>query len=102
VKLTELEPRYFVRHEGGQPVGITFDCPHCPGSGPRLAIALHMDGTNFDPDPDNPQQFETDDTIWTIAAGDSFDNLSLTPSVDASKSGHWHGFITNGEIVGGL
>lgn len=24
--------------------------------------------------------------------------LTLTPSVDASKHGHWHGFITNGEI----
>jgi hypothetical protein len=98
VKLTELEPRYFVRHEGGQPVGITFDClckPNCPS---RLAIALHMDGTNFDPDPSNPQQFEAGDTIWTITSGDSFENLSLSPSIDASKAGHWHGFIMNGEI----
>lgn len=27
-------------------------------------------------------------------------NLTVTPSIDASPSGCWHGFITNGEIVG--
>lgn len=33
---------------------------------------------------------------WSIS-GD-FSNMTITPSVDASKSGHWHGFITNGEV----
>ena len=99
MKLTDLEPRYFVHEDGGHPIGITFDCPHCAETGQRLAIAIHMDGTNFDPDPLNLQQIPTDERIWTVSGGDSFDNLSLTPSVDASASGHWHGFITNGEIV---
>ena len=27
-------------------------------------------------------------------------DMTVTPSIDASKSGHWHGHITNGEIVG--
>lgn len=31
--------------------------------------------------------------------GDSFENLTVTPSIDASASGNWHGFITNGEIT---
>lgn len=26
-------------------------------------------------------------------------DLSVTPSIDASAAGHWHGYITNGEIV---
>lgn len=30
--------------------------------------------------------------------GDTFETLSLAPSVDASRSGHWHGHITAGEI----
>lgn len=30
--------------------------------------------------------------------GDTFDTLSLSPSVDASRSGDWHGFITNGQV----
>lgn len=101
MRLTDLEPRWYAvrvdeRH------GITFGCPHCAESGQRLAIALHMDGTNFDADPTNPQQFAADENVWTVASGDSFENLTLTPSVDASKAGHWHGHITNGEIVGGL
>lgn len=37
---------------------------------------------------------------WTMA-GDSFDTMTVTPSLNAEKSGHWHGHITNGEIVGG-
>lgn len=98
MKLKELEPRYFVSSNGGHPIGITFACPHCHETGKRLAIAIHMDGTGIDPDPDNPQQFPADERIWNITGGDSFENLSLSPSIDASASGHWHGFITNGEI----
>lgn len=36
-------------------------------------------------------------TLWQ-RSGDTFETLTLTPSVDASKFGHWHGFITNGEM----
>lgn len=39
---------------------------------------------------------------WTVAGGienASFDALTVTPSIDGSKGGLWHGFITNGQIV---
>jgi hypothetical protein len=42
---------------------------------------------------------------WTIAGGieaASFASLTVTPSLDGSAAGFWHGFITNGEIVGGI
>ncbi len=42
--------------------------------------------------PSNP------DVIWTFT-GDSFANLTVTPSIDASASGNWYGFITNGKIT---
>jgi hypothetical protein len=29
---------------------------------------------------------------------EDFEKISLSPSVDASASGHWHGFVTNGAI----
>ncbi len=29
---------------------------------------------------------------------DDFNTMSITPSIDASASGHWHGFVTNGDI----
>jgi hypothetical protein len=98
MRLTDLEPRWYST-SGDARHGITFDCPHCPGSGTRLAIALHVDGTRFDPDPTNPQQFAAGETVWSITAGSSFEDMSLSPSVDASKHGHWHGFVTNGEAI---
>jgi hypothetical protein len=33
---------------------------------------------------------------WT-ASGTGFDDLTLSPSVNVTN-GHWHGFVTNGEI----
>jgi len=38
------------------------------------------------------------DHSWSISGVD-FASMSVTPSLDASASGHWHGFITNGEIT---
>lgn len=42
---------------------------------------------------------------WTVAGGienASFDSMSVTPSLDGSAGGLWHGFITAGQIVGGI
>jgi hypothetical protein len=41
------------------------------------------------------------DFQWTIAGGienASFETLTVTPSLDGSAGGNWHGFITDGEI----
>lgn len=35
---------------------------------------------------------------WTFAGSD-FATLTVTPSLDFSASGNWHGFITNGEVA---
>lgn len=37
---------------------------------------------------------------WSIT-GD-FAAMTVSPSIDASRSGHWHGHIQNGQIVGGI
>ncbi|MEZ0263010.1 MAG: hypothetical protein ACAH80_18540 [Alphaproteobacteria bacterium] len=37
------------------------------------------------------------DEVWTIT-GTDFNDLTVTPSVDASRSGHWHGHVTQGEV----
>lgn len=31
--------------------------------------------------------------------GNDFATLTVTPSIDASRSGNWHGFVTNGNIA---
>jgi hypothetical protein len=38
-----------------------------------------------------------EDVAWNIGGRD-FESMSITPSIDASASGHWHGHVTNGEI----
>jgi hypothetical protein len=38
------------------------------------------------------------DVAWVISGRD-FETMTVTPSLDASASGHWHGFITAGNII---
>jgi hypothetical protein len=35
--------------------------------------------------------------VWNFVSKQDFGSISVTPSLDASSSGHWHGMITNGE-----
>jgi len=37
-----------------------------------------------------------EDVCWNIEG--NFEDLTVTPSIDASASGNWHGWITKGEI----
>lgn len=42
---------------------------------------------------------------WDIAGGigdATFETMTITPSLDGSPGGNWHGHITNGNIVGGI
>jgi hypothetical protein len=42
---------------------------------------------------------------WIVSGGiekATFETISVTPSLDGSAGGLWHGFITAGEIVGGI
>lgn len=97
MRLVDLNPRWYTAVEGGPNVGFTFECPHCvrEGEGWRLGVAVHEHGL-FDPEPENLRQFPPG-AVWEMTGGPEWDTISLTPSVDGSKAGHWHGFITNGE-----
>jgi hypothetical protein len=106
VKLTELRPRWI------HPNLFVFACPHCFHQAPSMflgcknAVMGHAEQfelfkKHFGEDwnqmvvPLNPG------FAWSIqgvCTPEGFANLSVTPSIDASNSGHWHGFITNGEI----
>lgn len=41
------------------------------------------------------------EVAWRFIRND-FNTLTVSPSIDASASGNWHGFIKNGMIVGGI
>ena len=95
MRLLDLEPRWYVLHTGGPRVGFTFKCPHCQQQ--RLGVAVHDAGHRIisEQEPDaHPPGY-----IWQITNGVDFHDISLAPSVDASKVGHWHGYITNGECA---
>ena len=40
----------------------------------------------------------TPECAWAFAGSD-FETLTVIPSIDASSSGNWHGFIMNGNIT---
>jgi hypothetical protein len=113
VRLIELKPRWVGinpanpdKHyvlPGGQVapspihIGVSFICPHCLDQ--RLAVLFHPiidpDGWAVKngwalPDATNKRWQRT---------GDTFNTLTLKPSIDCSGSKHWHGFVTNGEVT---
>jgi hypothetical protein len=95
MKLVDLNPRWYVLEDGGPRVGLTFLCPHCRTT--RLGVSFHHAGREAVEDEYIHAHSSATEHIWQ-EDGESFDKVSLFPSVDASASGHWHGFVTNGEV----
>lgn len=98
MKLADLNPRGVLDADiviGGRSVhdadrhgmGISFDCPCCRNT--RLAV--------FFANPTDGKPPSDDHLLWN-RTGDNYETMTLSPSIDASASGHWHGFISNGEI----
>lgn len=106
MKLIELEPRWFTFPQAAPGldirVGLTFRCPRC---------RVQRLGVSFEPAIDPLNYLRALGITWPFAnctvwhrKGDTFETLSLTPSIDASGNrmdfpGHWHGYIKNGEVV---
>jgi len=99
MRLTELQPRWTGYGEGAVIDGISFLCPHCMRQ--RLAV-------KFNPPIDKDHWIARGiatpiyELMWH-RTGETFDTLSLSPSINAGNNrmdfnNHWHGFICNGEI----
>lgn len=103
MRLTELDPKWIMRD--GKRIGFTFVSP----TDPKWRQSC------FSTPPPSREQWDLfeahhgDDGVqgcnpkanWSIAGGienASFDQMTVTPSLDGSPGGLWHGFITNGEI----
>lgn len=127
MRLTDLDPVWLIYE--GRRVGFAFRCPlggnkrrmwqtcfveQFPAMGDwRMVGNRHRSGPATQAGivdasaPQTEQQYQLckEGCAWTIAGGiesASFETLTVTPSLDGSAGGLWHGFITNGEIVGGL
>lgn len=115
MSLIDLHPRWFdVPGLGTDKDGVTFLCPCAPCiADPTRQVRL---GVQFA----NPVQggvgvlmsnadkrrhvhelgtFDVPPGFLWQRTGDTFETMTLQPSVDASKSGHWHGHITDGLIA---
>ena len=116
MRLTELDPRWLEKN--GVRVGFLFRCPLEPSNPNRLQAVffrptppLHEQGVliaaalDLLEESDHFVQRCNPAANWDCsppAAEATFENISITPSVDGSAGGNWHGWITNGEIVGGI
>ncbi|MGH9366245.1 MAG: DUF6527 family protein [Thermoanaerobaculia bacterium] len=103
-----LEPAWLVTAEGNRRgMGISFLCPVHGNNGPNrmpcyLGLWLenpldggppYKPGDTYRP---RPGQETGTEPLWR-REGETFDTLTLTPSINAE--GHWHGFIRNGEVT---
>jgi hypothetical protein len=94
VKLADLQPAWVTKT--GRVIGVRFTCPCCHGCQVGVLFANPPDGGA--PHPNDPQCVGNNDGERWDREGDTFDDLTLRPSIDGSPS-HWHGFVTKGEIA---
>ena len=104
MRLTDLNPRWVcsggegVTDTGGNPVplrpmiAISFDCPCGDADCIRACI-----GFTNPPDGKGPCKSSGEHT-WEMS-GDSFADLTLTPSIQRVGECGWHGHVTAGEIT---
>lgn len=92
IPLTDLLPSHLV-DESGRRVGVSFVCPVCF----RHRVAVLTDPP-FDPPFDDLPELLPWGKLWK-RTGDTFETLTLQPSIDDTKGGCWHGFVTNGEVT---
>jgi uncharacterized protein DUF6527 len=98
MRLLDLEPRWI------HPNVFLFKCPHCQKdllSCKNVVMSSRDQHDLFEKALGEDWNMIVvpckEDQAWSFSNQD-FSTISVTPSFDASKSGHWHGYITNGEI----
>lgn len=95
MKLTDFSPEW-IHQRGKRVVGVRFQCPCCRNT--QICI-LFLNPPDGGPQQPNDDQFVGNNwgNRWA-RSGLTFDDLSLSPSVDASSTGHWHGHLIDGEL----
>ncbi len=103
MRLVDLEP-HWVGLMPGHAIGITFLCPHCHQCRVGVLFDVPIGGNSIEGIIGRSltvalQQAANSNMKQWHRQGDTFETLSLSPSIDTSEHGHWHGFITNGEVT---
>lgn len=89
MRLIDADPGWITSGAPRKGMGIIFNCPHC-NSNICVWFSNPLDGG-----PPAPPEI-LPSPRWH-RTGDNFENLTLIPSINTEN--HWHGFITNGEII---
>lgn len=103
MRLTELEPRWKA-HADNPRAAFVFRCPCCKTTWLSCTLVPMKISEQFDAFIEEGRASGGDVVpskqlyTWNMS-GNDFDDLTITPSIDASASGHWHGFITKGEAT---
>ncbi len=85
-------------HGNSSAIGLSFLCPHCKAT--RLSVMFWPPIDPNDVYASSVFVYDLRDLKkWNRVAGDSFDSLTITPSINCEASGHWHGFITDGKVA---
>lgn len=90
MRLSELNPQFLDAHDGRRGVGVQFDCPcgnRDENHGCFIPFDVALDGSTG----------VNGERGWK-RTGDTFETLTLTPSIQRLEACRWHGFITNGEV----
>jgi hypothetical protein len=113
-RLTDWKPRWINLSQAAEGVevyiGVSFLCPHCAHTpcptcgaqrGKRIAVSFWppvIPQNQLYPEVVR-QSVETipHDRFHRRTSGETFDTLTLEPSIGFESIGHWHGTITNGE-----
>ena len=99
MKLTDLHPHWITDEVTGLKM-LWFDCPAHPEASEHDWVAIRVsEKPSHQMEVPNASFPTTDDykvNVWQVT-GDSFENLTISPSID--MKGHWHGFITNGQVT---
>lgn len=109
MRLLDLDPVWLL-DEAGKRVGFTFRSPtnqRCRQSCFPAPVPGHRAQWDLFEKHHGDEEVQGCNPIgsWQIAGGidaADFATVSVTPSLDGSAGGNWHGFITNGQIVGGI
>lgn len=106
MKLIELDPKWITRD--GTRIGIVFRCPHCGTDNFYRLTCYSVPMGKFGQQHEVLAPLVHEDELHRVVpvkpdyawqfSGDTFETLTIAPSLDASASGHWHGHIVNGEI----
>jgi hypothetical protein len=97
MRLVDLFPRWV------HPNIFAFLCPHCRQvflTCKNVPMSRHAQCEIFWKDPIGESEVVPckPEMAWNFPSDGLFSTLTVTPSLDASASGHWHGWITSGEI----